>query len=245
MPKNVRHVLLPPTDDEQRGIGMGLGRFIKRVLTRGDETLAERKRLLARRERRRNTRRALVFMSSAERALRLQERLDKLQLANASVHGSTAPRAGEPPWGRTTTFRDRQRALRDLDEGRLRVLIATEMLSRGVDIRGATHVINASVPHTLADYIHRAGRVGRIASRESLRKGGRRGTVITLPATQEEYRRVQGWGTQLGIVLEDTIESPEEDDEKDVETREGDDATAVGTSGELGAQSFDTDNGRQ
>lgn len=46
---------------------------------------------------------------------------------------------------------------------------------------GATHVINENVPDSMADYLHRAGRAGRIASNMSRKKGGRIGTVVTLP----------------------------------------------------------------
>ena len=74
MPKNVRHVLLPPEDFPNLATGrnaVGMGKFIKTILT-GRDTSVERGRLLTHRERAKNRRRALIFLSSADRVVRLQ-----------------------------------------------------------------------------------------------------------------------------------------------------------------------------
>jgi len=55
----------------------------------------------------------------------------------------------------------RQRALRDFKNNYLQALIATDVVSRGVDIDGVTHVINYDLPESYEDYIHRIGRTGR------------------------------------------------------------------------------------
>ncbi|CAB4015494.1 probable ATP-dependent RNA helicase DDX43, partial [Paramuricea clavata] len=56
---------------------------------------------------------------------------------------------------------DREQALDDFKTGRVRVLIATDVASRGLDIKGVTHVINYDFPRAIEDYVHRIGRTGR------------------------------------------------------------------------------------
>lgn len=64
----------------------------------------------------------------------------------------------------------RQRALRDFKTGGLRILIATDVASRGLDIDDVTHVINYDAPESYDDYVHRIGRTGR---------AGKKGTALT------------------------------------------------------------------
>ena len=58
----------------------------------------------------------------------------------------------------------RMQALEDFKSGKLRVLVATDIAQRGLDISGITHVINYDVPQQAEDYVHRIGRTGRAAS---------------------------------------------------------------------------------
>jgi len=60
--------------------------------------------------------------------------------------------------------RERMQALEDFKSGKLRVLVATDIAQRGLDISGITHVINFDVPQQPEDYVHRIGRTGRAAS---------------------------------------------------------------------------------
>jgi ATP-dependent RNA helicase RhlE len=60
--------------------------------------------------------------------------------------------------------KDRIKALEDFRSGKLRVLVATDIAQRGLDISGITHVINYDVPQQPEDYVHRIGRTGRAAS---------------------------------------------------------------------------------
>jgi ATP-dependent RNA helicase RhlE len=60
--------------------------------------------------------------------------------------------------------RERMAALDDFKSGKLRVLVATDIAQRGLDISGITHVINFDVPQQPEDYVHRIGRTGRAAS---------------------------------------------------------------------------------
>ena len=60
--------------------------------------------------------------------------------------------------------RDRQQALQDFKEGKVKILSATDVASRGLDISNVTHVINYDVPQHSEDYVHRIGRTGRARS---------------------------------------------------------------------------------
>jgi len=57
----------------------------------------------------------------------------------------------------------RTRALEDFKSGKVRVLVATDIAQRGLDISGITHVVNYDVPQQAEDYVHRIGRTGRAA----------------------------------------------------------------------------------
>src|SRR5689334_8339975 len=61
------------------------------------------------------------------------------------------------------TQAQRMRALQDFKDGRINVLVATDIAQRGLDISGITHVINYDVPQQAEDYVHRIGRTGRAA----------------------------------------------------------------------------------
>ncbi len=55
---------------------------------------------------------------------------------------------------------ERESALSDFSAGRVKVLVATDVASRGLDIKGIGHVINMDLPKTFEDYVHRIGRTG-------------------------------------------------------------------------------------
>ena len=59
---------------------------------------------------------------------------------------------------------ERMRALEDFKQGKVRVLVATDIAQRGLDVSGISHVINYDVPQQAEDYVHRIGRTGRAAS---------------------------------------------------------------------------------
>ncbi|MEW5298857.1 MAG: hypothetical protein WDW36_001934 [Sanguina aurantia] len=60
---------------------------------------------------------------------------------------------------------DRESALRDFTRGVVKVLVATDVASRGLDIKGIGHVVNMDLPKTFEDYVHRVGRTGRAGSK--------------------------------------------------------------------------------
>ncbi|CAM3212600.1 DEAD/DEAH box helicase [Filibacter tadaridae] len=78
---------------------------------------------------------------------------------------------------------ERQQTLESFRKGDSRILIATDLAARGLDIEGLTHVIHVDVPHTVEQYLHRSGRTGR---------AGEDGEVLTLLSYTEErdYRKL-------------------------------------------------------
>ena len=75
--------------------------------------------------------------------------------------------------------RDRQQALQDFKDGRVKILSATDVASRGLDISNVTHVINYDVPQHSEDYVHRIGRSGRY---------GRKGVAINF-VSNKDYKK--------------------------------------------------------
>jgi len=57
--------------------------------------------------------------------------------------------------------REREEALQDFKSGKARILVATSVAARGLDISGVEHVINFDMPSSIEDYVHRIGRTGR------------------------------------------------------------------------------------
>ncbi|MCL4108997.1 UNVERIFIED_CONTAM: hypothetical protein GTU68_052635 [Idotea baltica] len=60
--------------------------------------------------------------------------------------------------------RKRDRVIKDLRSGKIRMLIATDVVGRGIDISGISHIINYDIPEYCDDYVHRVGRTGRMSS---------------------------------------------------------------------------------
>ncbi len=92
--------------------------------------------------------RALVFTRTKHGANRLAEQLEMDGIKANAIHGNKSQ--GQ-----------RVRALDDFKEGRVAVLVATEVASRGIDIDGLPHVVNFELPMVAQDYVHRIGRTGR------------------------------------------------------------------------------------
>ena len=92
--------------------------------------------------------RALVFTRTKHGANRVAEQLGKIRVSADAIHGNKSQNA-------------RQRALDDFRTGRIRVLVATDIAARGIDIDGITHVINYDLPNEPESYVHRIGRTAR------------------------------------------------------------------------------------
>jgi ATP-dependent RNA helicase RhlE len=92
--------------------------------------------------------RVLVFTRTKHGANRVADQLDRGGVRAAAIHGNKSQNA-------------RQRALGDFKQGTIRVLVATDIAARGVDIDGVTHVINFELPNEPESYVHRIGRTAR------------------------------------------------------------------------------------
>jgi len=93
----------------------------------------------------------------------------------------------------------RARALEGVAHGKFQVLLSTEMAARGLDIPRLSHVLNVDPPSSLREYVHRAGRVGRISSLTP----GRAGTVITLIGSQEELDVMKDIAKELRVEMKE------------------------------------------
>ncbi len=93
----------------------------------------------------------LVFTRTKHGANRLAEQLDKNGISALAIHGNKSQSA-------------RERALGEFKAGSLRVLVATDIAARGIDIDALPHVVNYELPQVPEDYVHRIGRTGRAGS---------------------------------------------------------------------------------
>jgi ATP-dependent RNA helicase RhlE len=91
----------------------------------------------------------LVFTRTKHGADRLCRQLQRRGHSVAALHGDR-------------TQGQRERALGDLRRGRVQVLVATDIASRGIDVNEISHVVNYDVPRSPEDYVHRIGRTGRV-----------------------------------------------------------------------------------
>lgn len=92
----------------------------------------------------------LVFTRTKHKAKRVAEKLEQSGLTAADIQGNLSQR-------------QRQEALEGFKSGRYRVLVATDIAARGIDVAGVSHVINFDIPQTTDAYTHRIGRTGRAA----------------------------------------------------------------------------------
>ena len=121
---------------------------------------------------------SLVFTRTKHGANRLAERLVRDGLSCAAIHGNKSQAA-------------RTRALSDFKQGRIRVLVATDIAARGLDISELPHVVNFELPHVPEDYVHRIGRTGR---------AGMRGQAVSL-VSRDERDRLRAIEKMLGRAI--------------------------------------------
>lgn len=114
---------------------------------------------------------ALVFTRTKHRANRLWQKLSKAGVACERIHGNRS----QP---------QREKALSAFKHGRIRVLVATDIAARGIDVEALPHVVNFDVPVQAEDYIHRVGRTAR---------AGRVGEALTFasPAEKDKLRSIE------------------------------------------------------
>ncbi len=92
--------------------------------------------------------RVIIFTRTKHRANRVADQLAKTGITAAAIHGNKSQGA-------------RQRALEDFRKGNARVLVATDIAARGIDVTGVSHVINFELPNEAESYVHRIGRTAR------------------------------------------------------------------------------------
>jgi ATP-dependent RNA helicase RhlE len=120
-------------------------------------------------------RQSLVFTRTKHGANRLAERLERDGVRVAAIHGNKSQGA-------------RTRALDDFKQGKVQVVVATDIAARGLDISELPHVVNFELPHVPEDYVHRIGRTGR---------AGRAGEAVSL-VSREERDRLRAIERMLG-----------------------------------------------
>ncbi|ALH94494.1 DEAD/DEAH box helicase [Acinetobacter equi] len=122
---------------------------------------------------------AVVFASTQEDTDMLAEELAEAGLSVVALHGAMPQTV-------------RNRRLRSIREGRAKILVATDVAARGLDVPTISHVINFGLPMKNEDYVHRIGRTGR---------AGRTGKAITL-ATYRERGKIRALEDYLDARLE-------------------------------------------
>ena len=129
-----------------------------------------------------NMQQVLVFTASTYKSEHVADKLHKNGIDARSIHGKKSQHA-------------RTKALEAFKAGKLRVLVATDLLARGIDIEFLPHVINYELPRSPKDYVHRIGRTGRAEAT---------GEAISLISPEEEHHfRVIQKKTKITVALED------------------------------------------
>jgi ATP-dependent RNA helicase RhlE len=123
--------------------------------------------------------RVIVFTRTKHRADRVAKVLHQNGIKCAAIHGDRSQS-------------QRQSALESLKTGRCRVLVATDVVARGIDIDDVSHVVNYDLPNSPEDYVHRIGRTAR---------AGKAGTAVSLLAP-EEHETLRDIEVKIGSVLE-------------------------------------------
>ena len=123
-----------------------------------------KRQLLSERIRKENWRQVLVFTRTKHGANRLAEQLAGDGIESAAIHGNKSQGA-------------RTRALADFKANKVRVLVATDIAARGLDIDKLPHVVNYELPFVAEDYVHRIGRTAR---------AGQKGHAVSLVCIDEQ-----------------------------------------------------------
>lgn len=112
----------------------------------------------------RETDKILVFVRTKVRAERVHKALQRVDIASETLHGDKDQK-------------ERLRALNAFREGKTKILVATDVSARGIDVQGVQFVVNYDLPEDPENYVHRIGRTGR---------GGKRGHAISFCSDEEK-----------------------------------------------------------
>jgi len=130
--------------------------------------------------------RVIVFTRTKHRANRVAQSLQKALISADAIHGNKSQGA-------------RQRALKQFRSGECRVLVATDIAARGIDVDGISHVINFEIPNEPETYVHRIGRTAR---------AGESGVAIAL-CDRSEFGYLRDIEKLTGCTLARTGDVPE------------------------------------
>lgn len=111
-----------------------------------------------------NPEKALIFINKSYDVEKTVERLKHHKLSVEGIHGSDNKQI-------------RKNTLDAFREGKLQLVVASDILARGLDVSGVTHIINLEMPETSKEYLHRVGRTGR---------AGAKGTAISLISNRRD-----------------------------------------------------------
>lgn len=114
--------------------------------------------------RQREDKKILVFVRTKVRAERVAKAMERAKIASETLHGDKDQK-------------ERIRVLDDFREGNIKILIATDVSARGIDVQGVEFVVNYDLPDNPENYVHRIGRTGR---------GNRRGMAISFCSKEEK-----------------------------------------------------------
>jgi ATP-dependent RNA helicase DeaD len=120
---------------------------------------------------REDPRQAIIFCRTKRGTERIYQRLSKRLQGVSCMHGDMQQSA-------------RDRVMSNFREGKVKLLVATDVVGRGIDVTGISHIVNYDIPQFCDDYIHRVGRTGRM---------GREGVAFTFVAPEEgiELTRIE------------------------------------------------------
>ncbi|WP_243878907.1 DEAD/DEAH box helicase [Streptomyces sp. KS 21] len=127
---------------------------------------------------------AMIFCRTKRTAADIAEQLEKRGFASGAVHGDLGQGA-------------REQALRAFRNGKVDVLVCTDVAARGIDVEGVTHVINYQTPEDEKTFLHRVGRTGR---------AGNKGTAVTL-VDWDDIPRWQLINKALELDFHDPVET--------------------------------------
>merc|ERR1719500_167058 len=170
-PKNVRRLaksyMKDPVTVFVGSLDLAATHSVTQTLLRVQDDAAKFKELMKFFDEMSDTDKVIVFVGRKTKADEVSCECAMKGIVAATIHGSRDQE-------------DREQALIDLKTGEVRILIATDVASRGLDIDDVTHVFNYDFPKDMEEYVHRIGRTGR---------AGKRGTSISL----WERRDWKGW----------------------------------------------------
>jgi ATP-dependent RNA helicase RhlE len=126
-----------------------------------------------------NIRRTLLFTRTKHGADKIAKHLKKANIKADAIHGDKSQTA-------------RQNALVNFKQGKLKVLVATDIAARGIDVDALEHVINYDLPDVPETYVHRIGRTGR---------AGAAGTALSFCDGREEMKNLRSINKLIGLKI--------------------------------------------